>query len=168
MAREEHPKENLLRDATALVERLELRLDGVGDAILVGFRRDRSPSIYWTQAEVYQFSAANQLRRGFLVDRLIKAEEGRLFWLDRQRDGREIVLRRTPFTEVETADYRARFRKRAVALIQALEGIDAAAETSKIIVGQVPADVPLVARCLQWLTALRHPVTIANSPRVGG
>ena len=42
MARRESDREDLLREATALVERAELTIEGFDEPIVVGFRRDGS------------------------------------------------------------------------------------------------------------------------------
>ena len=41
MARQEHARENLMAEATALVERVELLLTGVAEPIVAGFRLGR-------------------------------------------------------------------------------------------------------------------------------
>jgi len=73
MAREEEPREDLLREATALVERVELQIEGFAETIVAGFRRDGAASFYFGQDFVFQFNTANQLRRGYVEGRLFKA-----------------------------------------------------------------------------------------------
>lgn len=76
MARQEHDREDLLAEAVALVERIELRVGDWPQSVTAGFRRDGSASFYLTADEVYQFNTARQLRRAFLAGRLIKARHG--------------------------------------------------------------------------------------------
>src|SRR5689334_1384312 len=72
MAREEHQREDLLREATALVERAEIRLPGCEAAIVVGFRRDGAPSFFFGDDFVVQFNPHHELRRGYWNGRLVK------------------------------------------------------------------------------------------------
>ena len=47
MAQRETNREDLLREATALVERAEIRIPGESEPIVVGFRRDGSASFFF-------------------------------------------------------------------------------------------------------------------------
>ena len=46
MARHEEDREDLLAEATALVERAELVVEGAAESVVIGFRRDGCASIY--------------------------------------------------------------------------------------------------------------------------
>ena len=67
MARDESDREDLLREATALVERIELApADAADDEhIVAGFRRDGALSIYFGADPVYHFNSAGELRRAY-------------------------------------------------------------------------------------------------------
>ena len=78
MSRTEQDREDLLREATALIERVELRVSGWSESVVAGFRRGGQASFFFGADLVYQFNAALQLRRGFHNGQLIKAEDGRL------------------------------------------------------------------------------------------
>ena len=99
MAREEHNREDLLAEATALVERASLRLDGFAEEVVVGFRRDDSASFYFGADRVYQFTSEGALRRAMIAPLLYKAEQGRLIALERHRtaDAVEMVRRELEF-----------------------------------------------------------------------
>ena len=73
MARNQSDREDLLREATALVERAELRISGWSEPVVVGFRRGGGASLFFGGKEVYQFNAGGELRRAFVAGRLIKA-----------------------------------------------------------------------------------------------
>ena len=75
MSRLERDREDLLREATALVERAEIRLGDFDEAVIVGFRSGGAASFYFGADPVFQFNADNQLRRGFVGGRLVKANE---------------------------------------------------------------------------------------------
>ena len=85
MARRESDREDLLREATALVERAELTIEGFDEPIVVGFRRDGSASFFFGADPVYQFNTAFELRRAFVVGLLYKAEECFGVWRHRLR-----------------------------------------------------------------------------------
>src|SRR5437867_2823926 len=94
MSRRESDREDLLRQATALVERAELSILGYSEPIIIGVRRDGSASFYFGADPVYQFNTAGELRRAYIDGVLYKAERGRLVSLTRQRVEDAVVLLR--------------------------------------------------------------------------
>jgi hypothetical protein len=157
MALQEQEREDLLREATALVERVELTCGGA-ESIFAGFRRDGAASFFLTPARVYQFNAAGELRRGFLDGRLYKADCGRLFQLTRERSEDSVELIRHEMTAAETAEFVNTAREKLAKLHAALVG------ESFQLVGQVPATSDVVGRIRHWLSALPEQLTIAHSP----
>src|SRR5687767_10093010 len=103
MARRESDREDLLREATALVERAEVSIRGHEEPIVAGFRRDGSASFYFGGDPVYQFNTACELRRAYIGGLLYKAERGRLVALRRERSETEVVLHRTEIPDDESA-----------------------------------------------------------------
>ncbi len=101
MARDEEDREDLLREATALVERVELQIYGLLESVVAGFRRDSAASFFFGQDVVYQFNTACELRRGFFEGKLLKAERGRLIQLTRQRTAESVNLVRHELTPLE-------------------------------------------------------------------
>src|SRR3954447_20411722 len=101
MSRHESDREDLLREATALVERIELTVGGFDLPVVCGFRRDGAASFYFGADPVYQFNAVGQLRRAFVAGRLIKAERGRLVALSRERTENEVALVRHELSAAE-------------------------------------------------------------------
>lgn len=160
MAREEAPREDLLREATAFVERISLRLPAHEEPVFVGFRRTGDVSFYFGEDPVYHFNASGTLRRAFCEGLLIKAEHGQLVRLRRERPGGEVHLVRHELTAEETKG----FLRRAT---EALEGLGAALAGRKFsVVGQVPDDAPVAERVRDWLAT--HPeIQIAHSPHAG-
>src|SRR5688572_18570527 len=65
MARQEQDREDILREATALVERVELLIPEFPEPIVAGFRRDGSASFFFGADPVLQFNAQGKLRRAF-------------------------------------------------------------------------------------------------------
>ena len=160
MAREESDREDLLREATALVERIELAPVGesAGQHVVAGFRAGGAVSFYFGAEPVYQFNAAGELRRAFCNGLLIKASCGRLVSLSRKRLTTEVQLLSHELSDVEQADFVAKMRDR-------LQRFAAALETSQLtIVGQVPADADVLGRLRKWM-ATHDGQKIATSAR---
>ena len=157
MARDEHAREDLLKEATALVERAEFA--SPGGPIVVGFRRDGSASIYFDDDPVYHFTSTGQLRRAYHQGRLYKAERGRLVSLDRRRVPGAVQLLRHELSDDETSEFLGELTERLRGLRSAL------GESSLRLVGQAPQSSDVSCRIGQWLDRLMLPPPIADSPR---
>jgi hypothetical protein len=150
MARDESSREDLLREATALVERIELvpratdlstaASDLVGQHIVAGFRRNGALSIFFGDDPVYQFNAAGELRRAYCHGKLLKATQGRLAAFQRVRTEDEVQLVRHELSPEEEAAFLSRMddRLRAVA--------DLINTNQFEVVGQVPPDIDVLGR----------------------
>jgi len=158
MARHETDREDLLREATALVERIELSITAFDEPIVCGFRRDGGASFYFGADPVYQFNAAKELRRAFVDGRLLKAECGRLIALLRQRSHQEVALIRHDLTSNESAAILAQLSTRLVHLEEELQTGQAA------INGQVPPDTDVIGRVRVWLNSRPTVIPVANAP----
>src|SRR6186713_1143176 len=108
MAREEHDREDLLREATAMVERASLRVGFFAEPVFVGFRRDGSVSFYFGGDPVYQFNAAGELRRAFCDGALYKAVRGELVEMHRERTDAETRLVSRSLSQAESIALRSR------------------------------------------------------------
>ena len=104
MAHYESDREDLLRQATALVERAEILLPGLTEPLVVGFRRDGSVSFFFGADPVYQFNAAGELRRAYLDGLLYKADRGRLVQMRARAVATEVVLVSVELADRETKD----------------------------------------------------------------
>lgn len=160
MAREEHDREDLLAEATALVERIELAVAELTEPVVIGFRRDGCGSIYFGADPAYHFNTQGELRRAYADGRLYKAERGRLASLTRRRTGAAVELLRHDLDETEAAEFLSELASRCERLRAALDadGFD--------VVGQVPEQGDVVGRVQRWLGSLSLPPRIAVSPRV--
>jgi len=161
MARHEQDREDLLREATALVQRVEFQLDDSSEAIVVGFRRDNSGSLFVGSDRVFQFNKNNELRRGYWNGKLVKAEKGRLVELIRVRTATEVQLRRRDFDAEETNSYLQLLRDSIQQILSAF------AQHKCTIVGQVPSDADVLSAVADWLNALEDDIRIADVPNVG-
>jgi hypothetical protein len=161
MASQPHDRENLLRDARALVPRAMLRatLNGREVDVFVGFRGD-SLSLYFGGDPVYHFNDRGELRRAYVNGRLIKAEHGRLVTLQRKRSDKETALERQAGGEESD-------RRLLAKLSEMLDELVAEMIAGRInLIGQVPEGGDAAARLGAWLTQHAIP-TVAASPRVG-
>lgn len=162
MAREIHEREDLLRDATALSPRIQLRLqrDGVPIEVFAGFRKEGAVSIYFGDDPVYHFNAQRELRRAFVDDRLFKAEKGRLVAWTPDRNAERTEMHRHDLTAEEEQQFLRAMQSSLIWLRKEL------ASQSADIVGQVPEDGDALLCLRDWLGELGE-TKIAKSPRVG-
>ena len=118
MARQEEDKEDLMREASALAERIEMatELNGAQVVVTAGYRRDASLSVYFDQDAFYQFTNEGLLRRAWRDGLLYRSQGETLASLFRNRSGGQVVLERTDLTAEELA----RFRDTMIALLTAL------------------------------------------------
>lgn len=160
MARDESDREDLLREATALVERIELEpSNAVGSRIVIGFRTADALSIFIDADPVYQFNTAGELRRAFVSGGLLKAERGRLISLQRVRLPHEVQLIRHDLTDEEQRTFLTEMYTR----LHDLTGQLAAGRYT--VIGQVPSDADVLNHVRKWLANHARP-TIAKTPHL--
>lgn len=158
MTRHEQDREDLLREATALVRRAEFRLLGEPENVVVGFRRDGCASLYWGGDEAWHWNTRGQLRRAHLDGNLLKAESGRLVSMRRERTVAETQLLRQPLTDEQSADVLRRLAARLQRLSIAFQA------ENVILVGQVPPDEDILSQVRDWSVSLARPAVIAHRP----
>ena len=157
MARQEHEREDLLREATALVQRIALLADD-STAVVVGFRGDGSGSIYVGDDLAYHFNSENELRRAYVDGELLKAEGGGLIALRRQRTKREVQLLRRSLDPTQSAKHLER-------LAQCVRWLGRLCHSSDLrILGQVPEQTDVLQRVREWLDKLDGQLRIASRP----
>jgi hypothetical protein len=166
-ARQEQDREDLLRGATAMVERAELQLGFWPEPVFVGFRRDGSLSVYFGGDPVYQFNAGGELRRAFIDGLLYKADRGRIAELRRERSQHETSLIRRDLGE-EAAGFLKRMNELLAQLLSAMEqdpGGQAASGTLHFaVLAEVPAGCGVVSRVHSWLKQHVGRIQIARAP----
>ena len=146
MARDESNREDLLAEATALVERIEL-VDVAGVTIVAGFRADGEFSVFFDEDPAYHFNAAGELRRAYCDGLLLKAALGQLVSLQRVRTEYEVQLVRHTLTDVEQEAFVSRMKNQVGRLANTLATGTFKAER------QVPPDADIVGRVQAWITA---------------
>ena len=163
MSRQESDREDLLREATALVERIELRLPGQLESIVAGFRRDGAASYFFGASPVYQFNAAGELRRAFAGGLLYKVDGGQLVEMRRERTATAVELISRRLNELETAVF---LRQAEAALAQLTSALVAGRVT---VVGQVSSDSSspdVAAKIAAWLAARPGRISLAQTSRL--
>lgn len=185
MARHEADREDLLREATALVDRVELRTNDEPEPVVVGFRRSGCGSVYFGAEPVYQFNSSGQLRRAYQDGQLLKAEAGRLIGLTRCRTANQVQLLRRAWDAESTTAFLLDARRRLERLRQALaEGrftligqVESTASSDawergtgrtgacSPVAGQGAGDGALIQRIVHWLASL-DALTVAANPHV--
>ena len=160
MALQESEREDLLHEATALVERIELRVLGAPQPVVVGFRRGGAASVFWGADPAYQFTTANELRRAYIEGLLYKADKGRLVALRRERSGAEVALIQRKLENAETAAVLSTLEAHLSRLKAALS------QGTFAVAGQVPSEVDVIGRVRLWLDSLPPRIAVAAIPNV--
>jgi hypothetical protein len=168
MARDESQREDLLAEATALVERTEIvpldsrynpRGDDTPAPIVAGFRVNGAFSLFFGEDPVYQFNAAGELRRAYAGGRLYKAVGGRLVELTRVRLPNQVELRHRELSAEEAADFLLRMRHRMSDFQSLLDSGDFQ------VIGQIPPQANVIARIQNWFVS-HSAHSIAEQPNV--
>lgn len=160
MARREQSREDLLAEATALVECIELALPHWTEHVVIGFRRDGAASVYFGEDPAYHFNTHAELRRAYLAGRLIKAEQGYLVAMHRQRTAAAVELISQRCEPAEVARIGAECLQRLQDLSRQLSA------QQFTVVGQVPPQVDVLGQVQSWLSTVTARFVIAQSPRV--
>ncbi|MBC7852666.1 MAG: hypothetical protein IAF94_04445 [Pirellulaceae bacterium] len=160
MSRQESEREDLLREATALVERVELRLPEQPESIVAGFRRDGSASFFFGQSPVYQFNSRRELRRAYVGGLLYKTDNGQLVEMRRERTATAVELHSRVLTDEETASF-------VLDAEDWIGGLRNAMNAGKAdVLGQVPIEKDVAARVTVWLQELPAKIVLANTSRL--
>jgi hypothetical protein len=160
LAREEQDREDLLAEAVALVERVEIELPDSGGRVIAGFRRDGCGSVYFDADPAYHFNSRHELRRAFAGGRLFKAQRGCLVALQRVRTASEVQLVRHELSDAETTEFLRELAWR-------LQSLEASLRAGAFrLLGQVPESANVIGRCLAWLPQVGRRAPIAASARV--
>jgi hypothetical protein len=160
MARQEQDREDLLAEATALVRRVELSVEGIGAPVVIGFRRDGCASLYVGGDEAWHFNTRGQLRRAYVEGTLLKAESGALVAMRRQPAAGKVELRRHDLSPEET---RAMLGRLSGLLARLREAVGAGGAR---VLRQVPKGEDLVGEVRRLVESLALRPPIARSPHV--
>jgi hypothetical protein len=161
MAKFEQDREDLMREATALLPRAEIKLNDDPETITFGFRRSGGLSIFFGADPVFQFNSQRELRRAFVRGKLIKAVAGRLQSLDRRREGKEVVLWSTELTPGEEDELLAAAQALLFSFSLAIGRGDYQ------LLQQVPPQADAVDRVQEFLARLPNPLCVAQKANAG-
>lgn len=105
MARHEADREDLIREATALKNRVEWQIPGESELVFTGVRPGGHLSVYIGPDPVYQFSPDGGLRRAYVDGFLYRTQGTTLAKLHRERSPQQTVLLRSDLTEDELSEF---------------------------------------------------------------
>jgi hypothetical protein len=143
MARREADREDLMREATALRERVELAVPHEAEPVVAGFRADGRLSLYFGQDPAYHFDAEGGLRRAFRDGELYRSQGTTLARLRRQRTPESTDLARHDLAPDELDAFLQQMQARLRTLLEALQ-------SGRVrIVARIPPDSDLLARLIE-------------------
>jgi hypothetical protein len=149
MARHETDREDLIAEATALRQRVELELPGAVEKVTAGFRDNGGGSVYFGADPVYHFDADGGLRRAFVAGDLYRSQGKTLARLTRTRTGSEVHLVRHDLDAAELAGFLAAMRGHLDRLHNAL------VDNSVRVAQQVPAAADIRPQLFALLSVAR-------------
>ena len=160
MPRREAEREDLMAEATALRERVELQVPGQPEHVVAGFHDDGRFSIYFGGDPVFHFDAEGRLRRAFVAGRLYRSQAQTLARLTRVRTDHAVHLERHDLDPRELEAFWAQVQQHLAGFLAALE------EHSARVVQQVPPGIDLTAKIIPaLLSALRLELSAAIKRR---
>ncbi len=149
MARHEADREDLMAEATALRERVELALPDEAEHLVAGFREEGRFSLYFGSDPVFHFDTDGSLRRAFVEGDLYRSQAPTLARLTRTRTGSAVILARHELDAQELERFLAAMRERLDRALAALRS------GAALIVRQVPAETELPRRLMTALARAR-------------
>ena len=125
VARTESDREDLMREATALRRRAELRVLCLEELVTAGFRSTGELSLYFGQDPAWHFDTGGRLRRAFADGSIYRSQGITLARLDRARTPAETVLVRHDLSRAELEAFIAAMRSRVERLRASVAAGDA-------------------------------------------
>lgn len=150
MAINEDDREDLLREAVALVPRAELHVHGLPELLTAGFRSNGMLSLYFGQDPMYQFDQSGRLRRAFEGGLLFRTAGATLSRLQRVRSEDTVTLLRHDLHPQELTEFRSRMQQQLATLQTALEN------ESVTVVRCVPENQDWTSLLLESLTKVSN------------
>ena len=150
-------REDLLRDATALVERELFRIAGWSDPLLIGFRKSGCLSLFCGEDPALHFNSASELRRAFFQQQRLAVAHGQLVILQRKTACQQMRFVSQPLSADQTEEL-------CQALAATIRDIQRALEQGAYeSLGSVPSDARVVRRFLAQCPTLL-PIRVAAQP----
>ena len=148
MALIESDREDLIREATALVRRAELKLPNSDRLVTVGYRSNGAFSVFFDQDPVYQFDLEGLLRRAYVDGHLYRSQHSTLAQMRRERTDQQTLLIRTDLNEVQLPE----FRRRMLQEVERLARFIAAGQVE--VLRHIPDDFCVQSDVLQTLSMI--------------
>ncbi|MAT15033.1 MAG: hypothetical protein CMJ46_07160 [Planctomyces sp.] len=146
MALEESDREDLMREATALKERMEIQFPSESEPFVFGYRKQGELSCFLGQDPVYHFDPDLQLKRAFIDGLLYRTQGTTLAQLTRVRttnpetDRIRTELQRHDLTTEELETFRQTVLQRLINLKEQIQS------GSYTVLRRVPEDVNFLPR----------------------
>lgn len=134
MAKIEQDREDLMKEAVALVRRIEFAPTNRFPSIIAGFRNNGLFSLYLGPDPMFQFDTSGRLRRAFCGGLLYRTQGMALAQLRRERSSIETTLMRRDLAGVELEQFRSHTLSHVFWLNEQLTS------ASLAIVRQIPGD----------------------------
>ncbi|VAX42535.1 hypothetical protein MNBD_PLANCTO02-856 [hydrothermal vent metagenome] len=138
MARNESDREDLMKEATALIRRIEFCVADNPQQIVAGFRKTGGLSLYFEADPVYHVDEMMRLRRAYVDGYLYRTQGTTLAQLNRQRTKTTTTLHRYDLGEEECQAFCKQVATNIQNLFNSLQKNDVQ------IHQQIPEDVPLL------------------------
>jgi len=155
MARREEDREDLIREATALIVRGEWQVAGISEPVVAGFRRGGELSVYFGGDPCFHFDVNGRLRRAFADGFLYRTQGATLARLERKRTDTQTELHRTDLDEVECERFLFSARQQ---LEQFREQLACGAAT---LLREVPDDSDIEAKLISKLSEILNDLQLA-------
>jgi len=150
MSRNEADREDLMAEATALRERVELVVPGEPEHVIAGFRDNGVFALYFGPDPVFQFDAQGRLRRAFVEGDLYRSQSTTLARLTRTRSAGEVNLVRHDLDSDELSRFLSAMHDKLSRLYSALE------HGTTQVIRQVPPQAVLLPRLLRAVDGARQ------------
>ncbi len=162
MAKQEELREDLIAEATALVDRIEFQVPDRAGVIVAGFRRQvGAVSTYFDQDPAFHFNSTGELRRAYCDGNVIKAENRRLISLSKIRDNGGLSLVRHEMSPSEQRRFLDDLQIRLAALQVAV-----ASQEFEVLRSVSGTGKNVMARFADWLDERPRAVFVAATAHV--
>lgn len=168
MSKQQQNKEDILREATALVNRIEIKISQKAvskESVFVGFRRDGAVSFFFGAEPVYQFNTRHEFRRGYCKGAMLKADNGKICNLTRVREGDQLVLLSRDYSDEQTAEFLEEMKHALLVLYKEIRGGQWSILGAVVEAGTAEE---LLNRVADWLETHTSELQIADTPNVAG
>lgn len=155
MAKQEQPREDLVRDATAYDKRAEFSVEAT--TVFFGVRPDGGVSFYVNEDPVFHFNSNGELRRAFVDGDIYKAQAGRIIRLKRDRSQEKPILKSQPLTPEEQ-------KAMLQATYDGLQRLNFAAAKNALTLSRVePTDFNASNALQKYIAHLPNPIVVAQA-----